>query len=64
MPHLLDLTTQGDVGTMADESRLATVALMDPQALYELWERQPWSEYGTKRSATARPAIVTVQPYR
>ncbi len=45
MPHLLDLTTQGDVGTMADESRLATVALMDPQALYELWERQPWSAH-------------------
>ena len=45
MPHLLDLTTQGDVGTMADESRLSTVALMDPQALYELWERQPWSAH-------------------
>src|SRR5215204_1459421 len=26
--------------------------------------RSPWSEYGTKRSATASPAIVTVQPYR
>ncbi len=45
MPHLLDLTTQGDVGTMADESRLSTVQLMDPQALYELWERQPWSAH-------------------
>ena len=45
MPHLLDLTTQGDVGTMADDSRLSTVQLMDPQALYELWERQPWSAH-------------------
>lgn len=42
MPTLLDLTAQGDVGTMADESRLSTVKLMDPQQLYELWERQPW----------------------
>ena len=25
MPHLLDLTTQGDVGTIADEAKLATV---------------------------------------
>ena len=36
---------QGDVGTMVDESRLSTVELMDPQALYELWERQPWSAH-------------------
>jgi ribonucleoside-diphosphate reductase beta chain len=45
MPHLLDLTTQGDVGTLADESKLSSVRLMDPQALYELWERQPWSAH-------------------
>jgi ribonucleoside-diphosphate reductase beta chain len=43
--HLLDLTAQGDVGTMADERRLSTVTLMDPQQLYELWERQHWSAH-------------------
>ena len=45
MTHLLDLTAQGDVGTLADPARLATIKLMDPQALYELWERQPWSAH-------------------
>jgi ribonucleoside-diphosphate reductase beta chain len=45
MPKLLDLTTQGDVGTITDESRLATVKLMDPQELYELWERQNWTSH-------------------
>ena len=42
MPTLLDLTSQGDVGTMTDESKLSTVRLQTPQQLYELWERQPW----------------------
>ena len=45
MPSLLDLTSQGDVGTITDESKLSTVTLMDPQQLYELWERQPWSAH-------------------
>ncbi len=45
MPSLLDLTSQGDVGTMTDESKLATVRLMDPQQLYELWERQNWQSH-------------------
>ncbi|HXD56137.1 MAG TPA: ribonucleotide-diphosphate reductase subunit beta [Solirubrobacteraceae bacterium] len=45
MPSLLDLTSQGDVGTIADESKLSTVKLMDPQQLYELWERQNWSSH-------------------
>src|SRR3954465_3625374 len=39
---LLDLTSQGDVGTITDESKLASVKLMEPQQLYELWERQNW----------------------
>jgi len=39
---LLDLTQQGDVGTITDESKLACVQLMDPQKLYELWEKQNW----------------------
>jgi ribonucleoside-diphosphate reductase beta chain len=46
MATLLELTAQGDVGTIADESRLSSkVRLMDPQQLYELWERQPWSAH-------------------
>jgi ribonucleoside-diphosphate reductase beta chain len=45
LPSLLDLTSQGDVGTIADESRLASVTLMDPQQLYELWERQSWQSH-------------------
>jgi ribonucleoside-diphosphate reductase beta chain len=42
---LLELTHQGDVGTIADDSKLSSVKLMDPQQLYELWERQPWSAH-------------------
>lgn len=45
MRTLLDLTTQGDVGTIADESKLAAVTLMSPQQLYELWERQNWQSH-------------------
>ena len=45
MPTLLDLSVQGDVGTLADESRLRSVKLMDPQQLYELWERQNWEAH-------------------
>jgi ribonucleoside-diphosphate reductase beta chain len=42
---LLELTSQGDVGTISDESKLADVKLQTPQQLYELWERQPWSAH-------------------
>jgi ribonucleoside-diphosphate reductase beta chain len=42
MASLLDLTSQGDVGTIRDESQLSKVKLMTPQQLYELWERQNW----------------------
>jgi ribonucleoside-diphosphate reductase beta chain len=45
MPSLLDLTSQGDVGTISDESKLASVTLMTPQQLYELWERQNWESH-------------------
>src|SRR4051794_22454339 len=45
MAHLLDLTSQGDVGTVTDDAQLATITLMNPQQLYELWERQPWSAH-------------------
>jgi ribonucleoside-diphosphate reductase beta chain len=42
MATLLELTQQGDPGTIVDESRLDRVVLMTPQQLYELWERQNW----------------------
>jgi ribonucleoside-diphosphate reductase beta chain len=42
MATLLELTSQGDVGTITDESKLGSVTLMNPQQLYELWERQNW----------------------
>jgi ribonucleoside-diphosphate reductase beta chain len=43
MSSLLDLTVQGDVGTVADESKLSRrVELMTPLDLYRLWERQNW----------------------
>jgi len=45
MPSLLDLTSQGDVGTISDESKLSSVTLMAPQELYELWERQNWQSH-------------------
>jgi hypothetical protein len=45
MPSLLDLTSQGDVATISDESKLPTVKLMTPQQLYELWERQNWQSH-------------------
>jgi ribonucleoside-diphosphate reductase beta chain len=45
MAHLLDLTSQGDVGTVTDDSQLSGITLMDPQQLYELWEKQPWSAH-------------------
>jgi ribonucleoside-diphosphate reductase beta chain len=42
MASLLELTSQGDVGTISDESKLSQVKLMSPQQLYELWEKQNW----------------------
>jgi ribonucleoside-diphosphate reductase beta chain len=42
MASLLELTTQGDVGTISDESKLAHITLMSPRQLYALWERQTW----------------------
>jgi ribonucleoside-diphosphate reductase beta chain len=43
MASLLDLTAQGDVATISDDAYLnRTLRLMDPQQLYELWERQSW----------------------
>jgi len=45
MPSLLDLTSQGDVGTISDDSKLSSLTLMTPQQLYELWERQNWQSH-------------------
>src|SRR3954453_10355285 len=45
MANLLDLTSQGDVATITDESKLPEVKLMNPQQLYELWERQQWQSH-------------------
>jgi ribonucleoside-diphosphate reductase beta chain len=43
MASLLDLTQQGDVATITDDAYLnRTLQLMNPQQLYELWERQQW----------------------
>ena len=43
MASLLDLTQQGDVATISDDAYLnRTLQLMNPQQLYELWERQQW----------------------
>jgi ribonucleoside-diphosphate reductase beta chain len=43
MSTLIDLTQQGDVATISDDQYLnRTLKLMEPQQLYELWERQQW----------------------
>jgi ribonucleoside-diphosphate reductase beta chain len=54
MPSLLEFTSQGDVGTIADESKLASIVLMDPQQLYELWERQSWQSHTIDLSQDVR----------
>ena len=54
MPSLLDLTSQGDVATISDESKLSSVTLMNPQQLYELWERQNWQSHTIDLSADRR----------
>jgi ribonucleoside-diphosphate reductase beta chain len=45
MPSLLDLTVEGDVATISDESKLPSIKLMEPLALYRLWERQNWASH-------------------
>ncbi len=47
MASLLDFTSQGDPATITDDAYLnRTLKLMDPQQLYELWERQQWQSQG------------------
>jgi ribonucleoside-diphosphate reductase beta chain len=45
MASLLDLTVQGDVATITDESKLPQIKLMGPLELYRLWERQNWASH-------------------
>src|ERR1700716_3989611 len=45
MGSLLDLTVQGGVGTINDESKLPQIKLMGPLELYRLWERQNWASH-------------------
>jgi ribonucleoside-diphosphate reductase beta chain len=40
---LLDLTQQGDPGTLRTEQQARELKLLEPQQLYELWERQQWA---------------------
>ena len=45
MATLLELTQQGDVATISDESKLKDVKLQHPREIYALWERQPWQSH-------------------
>jgi ribonucleoside-diphosphate reductase beta chain len=39
---LEELATQGDPGTLESEEQASRLQLLDPQQLYELWEKQHW----------------------
>ena len=39
---LEQLATQGDPGTLATEDQASKIQLLNPQQLYELWEKQHW----------------------
>jgi ribonucleoside-diphosphate reductase beta chain len=39
---LEELATQGDPGTLESEEQASKLQLLDPQQLYELWEKQHW----------------------
>ncbi len=54
MPSLLDITSQGDVGTISDEAKLSSVNLMTPGQLYALWERQNWQAHAIDFSQDRR----------
>ena len=50
---LLEMTQQGDPGTVATEEQAQRIKLLTPQELYVLWERQQWLsqeiDFGTDR---------------
>jgi ribonucleoside-diphosphate reductase beta chain len=54
MASLLDLTVQGDVATITDESKLPEIRLMGPLELYRLWERQSWASHEISLEQDAR----------
>jgi ribonucleoside-diphosphate reductase beta chain len=54
MASLLDLTVQGDVATITDESKLPQIQLMTPLELYRLWERQNWASHEIELAADRR----------
>ncbi len=45
MPSLLDLTSPGYAAAAGEETAQAPLVLLDPQELYELWERQNWQSH-------------------
>ena len=45
MATLDQLAQQGDPGTLRTEQQAGALRLMNPQQLYELWERQHWSAH-------------------
>jgi ribonucleoside-diphosphate reductase beta chain len=42
---LEQLAMQGDPGTLATEDQASRIQLLNPQQLYELWERQHWASH-------------------
>jgi ribonucleoside-diphosphate reductase beta chain len=48
---LLDLTQQGDPGTLRTEQQARELRLLEPRQLYELWERQQWASQDIDFSA-------------
>jgi ribonucleoside-diphosphate reductase beta chain len=54
MASLLELTIQGDPGTISDESQLPQIKLMTPLELYRLWERQNWASHQIDLTADRR----------
>jgi ribonucleoside-diphosphate reductase beta chain len=48
---LLDLTQQGDPGTLRTEQQARELKLLEPQQLYELWEHQQWASQDIDFSA-------------
>jgi ribonucleoside-diphosphate reductase beta chain len=45
MTTLLELAANGGTGAVGEDSKLGSIPLMDPQQLYELWERQAWQSH-------------------
>jgi ribonucleoside-diphosphate reductase beta chain len=48
---LEQLATQGDPGSLASEAQASKIQLLNPQQLYELWEKQHWLSHEIDFSA-------------